>query len=92
MSTETIFNRRRFLGTAAITLAAQEIAMAGFAASKSNLIFPANSGRLKQESAMAFDTIKQINAGSLNISYAESGSGNSPVVILLHCWCRLVTG
>ena len=44
-----IFNRRRFLGAAALTLAAHEIALAGFSAPKSNLIFPANADGLKQE-------------------------------------------
>ncbi len=86
MSAESIFNRRRFLGAAAFTLAAHEISLAGFAAPKSNLIFPANSGRLKLETDTVFDTIKQITAGTLNIGYTESGSENSHVVILLHGW------
>jgi pimeloyl-ACP methyl ester carboxylesterase len=86
MSAESIFNRRRFFGAAAFTLAAHEIALAGFSTTKSNLIFPANAGRAKQEADIAFDTIKQINAGTLNIGYAESGSEHNPVVILLHGW------
>jgi pimeloyl-ACP methyl ester carboxylesterase len=86
MSTESLFNRRRFLGTAAITLAAQEMALAGFAASKSNLISPAIAGHLKQDPDKMFSTIKQIDAGTLNIGYADSGSEKSPVVILLHGW------
>jgi pimeloyl-ACP methyl ester carboxylesterase len=31
-------------------------------------------------------TIKQVNAGELDVGYAEVGSGNGPVVLLLHGW------
>lgn len=31
-------------------------------------------------------TLKQINAGVLNVGYAEAGPANGPVVILLHGW------
>jgi len=34
----------------------------------------------------SFGPIKQINAGLLNIGYAEAGPANGPVVILLHGW------
>ena len=34
----------------------------------------------------SFDNIRQINAGTLNIGYAEAGPKNGPVVILLHGW------
>lgn len=33
-----------------------------------------------------FDTIKQINAGVLNVGYAEAGPANGQPVILLHGW------
>ena len=33
-----------------------------------------------------FGTIKQIDAGVLNVGYAEVGSANDPAVILLHGW------
>lgn len=33
-----------------------------------------------------FASIKQINAGDLNVGYAEEGPANGPVVILLHGW------
>ncbi|MFM0515748.1 alpha/beta fold hydrolase, partial [Paraburkholderia sp. RL17-373-BIF-A] len=34
----------------------------------------------------SFDNLKQINAGTLSIGYAEAGPQNGPVVILLHGW------
>ena len=34
----------------------------------------------------SFRTIKQINAGLLNVGYAEDGSADGPAVILLHGW------
>jgi hypothetical protein len=33
-----------------------------------------------------FSTIKQINAGDLNVGYVDEGPANGPVVILLHGW------
>ena len=35
---------------------------------------------------MSFGSLKQIDAGLLNIGYAEAGPANAPVVILLHGW------
>jgi pimeloyl-ACP methyl ester carboxylesterase len=34
----------------------------------------------------SFDSIKQIDAGVLNVGYAEAGPANGPPVILLHGW------
>src|SRR6202041_2779221 len=34
----------------------------------------------------SFTSMKQINAGLLNIGYAEAGPADGPVVILLHGW------
>ncbi len=33
-----------------------------------------------------FGSLKQINAGVLNVGYAEAGPTNGPAVILLHGW------
>ena len=34
----------------------------------------------------AFSSVKQINAGVLNVGYVDAGPANGPVVILLHGW------
>lgn len=39
-----------------------------------------------QQANIGLGTIKQINAGVLNIGYAERGPAKGPVVILLHGW------
>lgn len=64
--------RRRFLGAAAITLAATELAR----------ITPAGA----QSGNAAFGPVKQVDAGELSIGYAEAGPGDGRVVILLHGW------
>jgi len=37
-------------------------------------------------SSRTFDTLKQIDAGVLNVGYAEAGPANGPGVVLLHGW------
>jgi pimeloyl-ACP methyl ester carboxylesterase len=64
--------RRRFLGASAIALAAAEFVK----------ITPARA----QSSNAAFASVKQVDAGELNIGYAEAGPNAGPVVILLHGW------
>ena len=41
---------------------------------------------IKPGTNTSFGPLKQINAGLLNIGYAEAGPANGPVVILLHGW------
>jgi pimeloyl-ACP methyl ester carboxylesterase len=86
MKNESMFNRRRFLGTAAITLAAPGIAMKGFSNVTSNNMNQALKTGFHSASKQPPGNIKQINAGDLGIGYAEAGSEKSPVVILLHGW------
>ncbi len=84
MSENLKIDRRRFLGTAAITIAAAELGIIGGADAKPGKInLAAIAGRAANTS---FGAIKQVNAGLLNVGYAEAGPANGPAVILLHGW------
>jgi hypothetical protein len=86
MSVEIKYDRRRFLVTAATTIAAAQLGMAGFADAQSNKTKSANSPKMKSGMNTSFGSLKQIDAGVLNIGYAEAGPSNGPPVILLHGW------
>ncbi len=86
MSEEFKYNRRYFLGAAAITLAASELALSGFSTANSHNMNPVDTIRIGNMLNNSFDKIKQINAGALNIGYAETGPEKGPAVILLHGW------
>jgi pimeloyl-ACP methyl ester carboxylesterase len=81
MSEEINHDRRRFLGTAVLTVAAAELAMLGSANAQSLTINP-----IKPGTNTSFSSLKQIDAGVLNVGYAEAGPTNGPPVILLHGW------
>ena len=81
MSEEINHARRRFLGTSVLTVAAAELAMLGSANAQSRTINP-----IKPGTNTSFSSLKQIDAGVLNVGYAEAGSANGPPVILLHGW------
>jgi pimeloyl-ACP methyl ester carboxylesterase len=85
------FDRRRFIGAATLTLAASGFTMSGFSQAASAGKKTANANQSEQgmkESVKnnSFGPIKQIDAGVLNVGYAEDGPPNGPVVILLHGW------
>src|SRR4051812_37557087 len=87
MSDEVNRCRRRFLGTAAMTIAAARFDMIGSANAQSRTTRPADHMQtIKPGTNTSFGSLKQINAGLLNVGYAESGPANGPVVILLHGW------
>jgi pimeloyl-ACP methyl ester carboxylesterase len=83
MSDKINSNRRRFIGTAALSFGAVELAWNGLANAQSMSRKPAATAATSNAS---FDNIKQINAGVLDIGYAESGPQNGEAVILLHGW------
>ena len=77
MSQERIYDRRNFLGAAAKTVAAGGLLISA------TEIKPHNNNHGTNNS---FGPLKQIDAGLLNVVYAEEGSSNGPAVILLHGW------
>jgi pimeloyl-ACP methyl ester carboxylesterase len=86
MKEEINYDRRNFLGSAVMAFAAVNIGFTNFASAQSEKINPAGPMTIKPESNTAFNSIKQIDAGVLNVGYAEAGSPNGKVVILLHGW------
>jgi pimeloyl-ACP methyl ester carboxylesterase len=86
MSEEINHGRRRFLRNAAMTIAAAELAMIGSADAQSSKPNPVEVPAIKPGTNTSFGAIKQVDAGLLNVGYAEAGSINGPAVILLHGW------
>ncbi|MES2194596.1 MAG: alpha/beta hydrolase [Pseudomonadota bacterium] len=86
MSDQIDHQRRRFFGTAAMTLAAAQFGLAG--AAKADLIRAKSTSlpAISPGANTAFAPLKQIDAGLLNVGYAEAGPPDGPAVLLLHGW------
>ena len=67
------YDRRAFLRNAGLTLAAAQLAAADIAKAQAG-------------TSASFASIRQVNAGLLNIGYAEAGPADGPEVVLLHGW------
>jgi pimeloyl-ACP methyl ester carboxylesterase len=78
--------RRRFFGTAAISIAAAQLGMIGSAGAESEKATSTQLATIRPGTNTSFAALRQINAGSLNVGYAEAGPTNGPPVILLHGW------
>jgi pimeloyl-ACP methyl ester carboxylesterase len=65
--------RRQFLSMAGMTVAGARLGAVGAA-------------RVQSDSTTTFGELQQIDAGVLNIGYAEVGSAAGPAVVLLHGW------
>jgi len=74
--------RRLFFGTAAATVAAQLRAIRLLHAEPASPKLPA----IKPGANTSFGPLKQVDAGVLNVGYAEAGPADGPPVILLHGW------
>jgi pimeloyl-ACP methyl ester carboxylesterase len=86
METEIKYGRRRFLGKAAMSFGAAELAVIGLTNAQFNNSGKSEIMKNRNKESRFVSEIKQINAGLLNIGYVETGpSGGSPV-ILLHGW------
>ena len=79
-------NRRRFVGGATMAVAATQlgtqVGMSGPAEAQQGTNMPA----IKPGTHTSFAPIKQVDAGVINVGYAEAGPADGPVVILLHGW------
>lgn len=70
MSDKVNQDRRRFIASAAMSIAATQLGMID----------------LTQAQTRSFGPIKQIDAGVLNVGYVEAGPSNGRPVLLLHGW------
>ncbi|HEX7741593.1 MAG TPA: alpha/beta hydrolase, partial [Sphingobium sp.] len=86
MSEAINHHRRRFFGTAAMTIAAAQLGMTGFADAQPGKTKPADLPTITPATNTSFASLKQIDGGVLNIGYAEAGPADGPAVILLHGW------
>jgi pimeloyl-ACP methyl ester carboxylesterase len=86
MSDPIDHRRRRFFVTAAISLTAARLGLFGTARAQSNAAKPSTGSTSQPEAGASFGTLKQIDAGVLNIGYAQAGPSGGPAVILLHGW------
>jgi pimeloyl-ACP methyl ester carboxylesterase len=76
--------RRRIFGTVALALAACKLT--GTARAQSGTAKPVQLPPIKAGSNSSFASLKQVDAGLLNVGYAEAGPLAGPPVILLHGW------
>src|SRR3954468_1994442 len=76
----TNLHRRGFLGAASVALAAAPFVLSDA------LFAQSGAGKPGPGAHTSFAALKQIEAGVLNVGYAEAGPADGPVVILLHCW------
>ena len=83
-SEETKIYRRRFLRVVVITVATAQLGMIGSAYAVAKRA--ASSEGRKAETRTSFTSLKQIDAGLLNVGYVEAGPADGRPVILLHGW------
>src|SRR5271168_887906 len=78
--------RRRLLGAAVVSITAGQLVSARSADAQSPKGNLGGASMIKPGTHTSFGTLKQIEAGVLNVGYAEEGHVNAPAVILLHGW------
>jgi pimeloyl-ACP methyl ester carboxylesterase len=77
--------RRSVLAGAAMTIAGARFGVVGPAAAQGGTRQPGPPA-IKAGTNTSLGSLKQIDAGVLNVGYAEVGPANGPAVILLHGW------
>ncbi|MBW4518848.1 MAG: alpha/beta hydrolase [Scytolyngbya sp. HA4215-MV1] len=86
MSKNTNHQRRRFLGTAVMTMVAAQLGRIDLAQAQISKTTLTEVPSIEPGANTSFGSLKQIDAGVLNVAYAEAGPANGRPVILLHGW------
>ncbi|WP_426395067.1 alpha/beta fold hydrolase [Ralstonia sp. R-29] len=83
MSNAINLRRRRLLGTTIASIGVLDLGLAQLVHAQPG---PSSASASPASLANPFGTLQQIDAGVLNIGYADLGPKNGPVMILLHGW------
>jgi hypothetical protein len=86
MQQETKYDRRSFLGSAAMSIAAAKFVAIDSAPVESGRTKASSVNIIKPATNPSFGPLKQLDAGLLSVGYAEAGSANGRPIILLHGW------
>ena len=86
MSEGVNLGRRRLLGTSAMTVATAQLAMTSVARAQTGSTKSVDLHAIQPGTNTSFATLKQIDAGVLNVAYAEAGPADGRAVLLLHGW------
>jgi pimeloyl-ACP methyl ester carboxylesterase len=78
--------RRRLVGAGVLSIAAAQLGLMGAAQAQSGNQAPIRLPAVTPGANTSFASLKQINAGLLNVGYAQAGPANGTPVILLHGW------
>jgi pimeloyl-ACP methyl ester carboxylesterase len=86
MSDEIKPDRRSFLGNAAATLAAAQFTLSAPVQAQPAKQKGLDTTNFRAGTNTSFASLRQIDAGLLNVAYAEAGPTDGEPVILLHGW------
>jgi len=86
MNEDKLLDRRRFLAGVVSVVAASQLGAIDSTLASTRAAAAAAPRAIAEGGHNSFGALKQIDAGVLNVGYAEAGPPRGPVVMLLHGW------